>query len=166
MAGKIITTIMIMVFALTTAGFANEFKPPRSGQELGPGSAQGSDMGTSQKKMRHRAPKSPLDMLAKIQHDNIAVQVLSEITGQTAESIAQALQTQHMRELMESYNVDQEVFENAMDEKAIAFIGKAVENNSITQEQADEIIQMIENRPERPEPGTEPGTNQDDAAEL
>jgi len=153
MTKKIITTIMIMVFALCSTAMANEFRP-RPGQGFGPPPVDGTDTDVSQKEMRPRPPQGPFQMFVKFQQDNIAAEVLAAITGQTVESITEAMQTQDMREIIESYEIDRETFETAMDEKAVAFIAKAVENGSITQAQADSIIQMMEERPERPEPGT------------
>ncbi|MDM8536284.1 hypothetical protein QUF70_05985 [Desulfobacterales bacterium HSG17] len=175
MTKKIITTIMIMVFALCTTALAKDFRP-QPGQGFGPPAVDGTDndasgTDTSQKEMRPRPPKGPqgpLSMLAKVQQDNIAAEVLAAITGQTVESITEALQTQHMRELLESYEIEDEAFKDAMDEKAAAFIAQAVENGSITQEQADTIIQMMEERPERSErpERPEPGAMDNQATEL
>ena len=105
---------------------------------------------------RHGKQKGPLGHLMKCQKDNIHAEVLSGITGQPVETIREELNTQRHRDFMEKYNVDRETFRTAMDAKTVVLIQEALEDGRITQEQADDILDKMNNRPERPAPDSDP----------
>ncbi len=81
--------------------------------------------------------------LGKYLHDNMLVEALSEITGQSAETIKTALETQHPEALMETYGVDSEAFRTLMDAKTVTMAEKAASCGLITQEQAAEIAEKV-----------------------
>ncbi|MDM8523371.1 hypothetical protein QUF80_08365 [Desulfococcaceae bacterium HSG8] len=105
---------------------------------------------------RHGKQKSPMGHLMKCQKDNILAEVLSGITGQPAETIREELKTDRKREVLEKYNVDHETFRTAMDAKTVVLVQDALEDGRITQEQADDILDKMNNRPERPDPDSTP----------
>jgi len=105
---------------------------------------------------RHGRQKSPMGHLMKCQKDNILAEVLSGITGKPAETIGEELKTQRHRDIIEKYNVDHETFRIAMDAKTVVLIQEALEDGRITQEQADDILDKMNNRPERPDPDDTP----------
>ncbi|OQX21900.1 MAG: hypothetical protein BWK80_31915 [Desulfobacteraceae bacterium IS3] len=134
MIKKMIAILMVMGMILSGIVFADEItkgkpqgtRPPCPNGAFLPGPPKG----------------HPAD-LGKYLHDNMLVEALSEITGQSAETIKTALETQHPEAVMETYGVDFEAFRTLMDGKTVAMAEKAAECGLITQEQAAEIAEKI-----------------------
>ncbi len=93
---------------------------------------------------RHGHPG--LAMLMRYQHDRMAAEVVSEITGQSLETITVEMDDTHFPEVIENYGIDPETFRSAMDQKVIQSINNAAEDGRITEAQAAGIIEKIENR--------------------
>ena len=100
---------------------------------------------------KHRHKGGGLMLLAKYQKKNLMVQVLSEMTGQSAEAIQAKLKDQHMRIVMQELNIDRQLFRSAMQAKVSQRIKEAAENGTITPEQENEILEKIKNRAQRHE---------------
>jgi hypothetical protein len=100
-------------------------------------------------KQRHKG--GGLMLLAKYQQKNLAVQVLSEMTGQSTEAISTKLKEQRMRTVMQGLNIDRQAFRTAMKAKIYERIKQAVEDGNITPEQQKDILEKIENRSKRRE---------------
>jgi len=92
-----------------------------------------------------------LMLLAKYQQKNLMVQVLSEMTNQSAEAIEAKLKEQRMRTVMEDLGIEREAFRTAMHAKISQRIKSAAANRSITAEQEKEILEKMENRSQRRE---------------
>jgi hypothetical protein len=114
-----------------------------------------------------------LQLLARYQQKNLRVQVLSEMTEQSAAAIQLKLKDQHMRGVMRELNIDRQAFRDAMQAKERARIQQAVSDGSITPEQEKEILAKIENRNKRRElmrklleKGIEDGTITRDEARM
>ncbi len=68
---------------------------------------------------------------------NARVEVLSELTGQSQETIKGKLEYKPVWSVLDEYKVDYTTFRSKMTEKRNTVIQKAVEDGRITQEQAD-----------------------------
>ena len=142
-----------------------------SGLALADNPAKGARQGFGFK--RHHSGGG-LMLLAKYQQKNLMVQVLSEMTGQSAEAIETNLKGQRMRTVMRDLNIDRKAFRAAMQAKIRQRIISAAADGSITAEQEKKILEKMENRSKRRElmsrlveKGIEDGTiSQEDAQVL
>ena len=100
---------------------------------------------------KHRHKGGGLMLLAKYQQKNLMVQVLSEMTGQSADAIESKLKDQRMRTVMQELNIDRQLFRSAMQTKVSQRIKEAAANGTITVEQEKEILEKLENRAQRSE---------------
>ena len=154
----IISCVMVVGIILSGLAFANE-------------QANGSRQGFGYKQ-RHKG--GGLMLLAKYEQKNLAVQVLSELSGQSTKTIRKKLKEQRMRTLMQELNIDREAFRTAMQAKVGERIKQAVANGTITADQEKEILAKMENRSKQRElmkqlieKGIEDGTiTQEDAQTL
>jgi polyhydroxyalkanoate synthesis regulator phasin len=112
-------------------------------------------------------------LLAKYQQKNLMIQVLSEITGESAADISTKLKEQRMRTVMQELNIDRQAFRTAMQAKVSERVKQAVANGSITPEQEKEILSKMENRSKRREvinqlieKGLEDGTITQEQAQM
>jgi hypothetical protein len=101
---------------------------------------------------RPRPPKHAGCLLGKYIHDNMVMEVLSDLTGQVPETLAAELEEGHIRGVLEKYQIDPETFRTAMDEKTVAAAQKAFECGLITSEQ---LADLIEKMAEEPAPSSE-----------
>jgi hypothetical protein len=95
--------------------------------------------------------KGGLQLLAGYQQKNLRVQVLSEMTNQSVETIQLKLKDQRMRSLMQELNIDRQAFRDAMQAKEREWIRQAVNDGSITSEQEKEILAKMETYSKRRE---------------
>ena len=100
-------------------------------------------------KQRHKA--GGLMLLAKYQQTNLMVQTLSEMTGQSAETIQAKFKDQRMRTVMQELNIDRQAFRRAMQVKVKERVKLAAVNGTITPEQEKDILTKIENGSKRRE---------------
>ena len=100
-------------------------------------------------------PRGPLGLLAKFQHQNLTVAVLAKLTGADAVTLASELELSHPGDILASYEIGMETFIAEMDAKMTVLVEAAIAAGTISQDQGDEIIDMIINKPERPEPPEE-----------
>lgn len=114
-----------------------------------------------------------LMLLVKYQQENLMVQTLSDLTGQPVETIQAKLKDQRMRSVMQEFNIDRQVFQNAMQANVKESIKQAAVNGTITVEQQKEILTKIENRTKRRElisqlieKGIEDGTITQEQAQM
>ena len=92
-----------------------------------------------------------LQLLVRYQQKNLKVQILSEMTGQSAEAIAVKLKDQRMRTVIQQLNIDRQAFRSAVQAKERERIKQAVTDRTITPEQEKEILAKMENRSKRRE---------------
>ena len=98
----------------------------------------------------HRAHgKDGLMPLTRYMHQNLAVAVLSEMSGQPADTVRQKMQDRHMRAFLEEYNIDRQAFRAAMKAKTTALVQNLASGGFITPEQAKEFGEKAERRAER-----------------
>lgn len=119
-----------------------------SGLALADNQAKGMRQGFGFK--RHHS-SGGLMLLAKYQQKNLMVEVLSEMTDQSAEAIKAKLKGQRMRTVMEDLGIEREAFRTAMHAKISQHVKLAAANGSITAEQEKEILEKMENRRQRRE---------------
>ena len=87
------------------------------------------------------------------------LEVLTEMTGKDAETVKANMQTLRMRALLESYGIDRESFRLEMDAKMTVLVNKAASCGLITEVQASEIIEAMQNRLQR-QPGPTAGVEE------
>jgi polyhydroxyalkanoate synthesis regulator phasin len=92
-----------------------------------------------------------LMQLTHYQHQNIKSQVLSELSGQSAEAINQKLKSQRMRAVIEELGIDRQAFRSAMQTKINNLIKQAAADGTITAEQEKAIFEKMENHANRRE---------------
>ena len=83
-----------------------------SGLAFADGQGKGSRQGSGFKK-GHKG--GGLMLLAKYEQTNLAVQVLSDLTGQSTEAIRTKLKEQRMRTVMQELNIDRQAFLDAIE---------------------------------------------------
>jgi len=74
---------------------------------------------------------------------NMTVQVLSELSGQTADAINQQLKDQHLRGVLTTYKIDPKAFHDAMHTKMAALIKLLADNGYLTAEQSNNIRETM-----------------------
>ena len=97
----------------------------------------------------HGPPRHSGHFLARALHENMALEVLTEMTGKDAETVKADMQTLRMRALLESYGIDREKFRLEMDAKMTELVNLAEECGLITEVQEAEIIEAMQNRLQR-----------------
>lgn len=100
----------------------------------------------------HSPPKHAGHFLARAIHENVVLEVLTEMTGKDAATVKADMQTLRMRALLESYGIDKESFRLEMDAKMTELVNLAEECGLITEVQEAEIIEAMQNRLQR-QPG-------------
>ena len=131
----IVASVLVMGMALSGPVFADN---QGKGQRPGLGFQQ-----------RHKG--GGLMLLAKYQQRNLMVQVLSEKTGQSTETVNTKLKEQGMRAVMQELNIDRQALRAALHAKVSECVKQAVADGSITQEQQKDILEKMENRSKRRE---------------
>jgi transcriptional regulator CtsR len=142
------------------------FSGPAFAGSQGKGDRRG--FGVSQ---RHKG--GGLMQLARYQQRNLAVQVLSEMTGQETEAIRTKLKQQRMPTLMQELNIDREELRAKMQAEVRNRVEQAAKNGTITAAQEQEILTNMENRSKRREvmqqlieKGIEDGTITQEQAQM
>ncbi|MDO9264943.1 MAG: hypothetical protein Q7U02_13325 [Desulfosalsimonadaceae bacterium] len=119
------------------------------------GWAFASDPGFGDQHAQKNPPPPPnigIHLLVKYEMDNMAVNVIAELTGQPVETIQASLAESDMRTLLEANVVNETLFRAAMKEKMLELVNEALANGRITQTQADEIIEKINTQPDAARP--------------
>ena len=94
-------------------------------------------------------PRHPGHLLSRAILENVALEVLTGNFGLDAATVKADMQTLGMREVLESYGIDGKTFRSRMDAKMTELVDKAASCGLITSEQASEIVEAIQNRPQR-----------------
>ena len=100
-------------------------------------------------KQHHKA--GGLQLLLRYQKKNLRVQVLSQMAGQSVETIQLKLKDQRMRSVIQELNIDRQAFRDAMQAKEKELIKQAATDKSITPDQEKEILAKMEYRTKRRE---------------
>lgn len=153
MKNSLLILFTLMMASLMTASIA--LAQPQFGQGPGPGPVMDGDTETTGQRPMRPEPRGPLGQLVKFQHRNLTIAVLAELTGVDADTIAAELELSHPSEILATHDIDMETFIAEMDAKMTVLVEAAVAAGTITEDQGDEIIDMIINKPERPEPPTD-----------
>ena len=119
-----------------------------SGLALADDPAKGAPRGYG---FKHQRSGGGLMLLARYQQENLMVQTLSEMTGQSAEAIQTQLDGRRMHTVIKDLGIDREAFRTAMQAKISQRIKAAVADGSITAEQEKEILEKMETRSQRRE---------------
>jgi len=99
----------------------------------------------------HPQENQALMLLTVYQHQNLKNQVLSELSGKSAEAINQKFKSQRMPAVIEELGIDRQAFRSAMQTKTNNLIKQAAVDGTITPEQEKAIFEKMENRAKRRE---------------
>jgi hypothetical protein len=91
-------------------------------------------------------PDGGIGLFTREVHDEMFAEVVAELTGKEVDTIMQELEDKHPKAVLQEYDIAPENFRSAMDAKMIEVVKESAEKGSITQLQADEIIERIQNR--------------------
>ena len=129
------------VFSIVFSGMAlAQF----TGQSASPGYRQ-----TSRGGDRHNRPRPVDNLLGRAIHEKMALEVLSELTGKDNETIQAEIDGLHRWEVLEFYGIDREAFRSVMATKVKETLEAAVSCGLITEKQASEITEALENLRQR-----------------
>lgn len=135
MQTAIVICVLSLGLALSGNAKASFMEVPQDGK-MGPG-------------FHHRG--EGMDFLERYMHENLMVQVLSEVTGQPPETIRQKIEERNIPAVFDEYKIDQDVFRKAMRAKTTSMIKKLTEDGFITAEQQKEIFERMEAHEQRRE---------------
>lgn len=92
-----------------------------------------------------------LKIASRYIHQNMAAQVLSDMTGQPIDTIRQQVEGQRLRTVLDDYQIDRKVFQTAMRSKINALINILAENGYITPTQEKTIVEKMDRQLQRRE---------------
>jgi len=101
----------------------------------------------------HRKAGKGMGGLTHLEARNMAVSAIVELSGQTAETVRQQLETDGFRKTVEAYGITREQMMQAMRPRVLTLIEQARDSGRITAEQADRLIQEVNKGPEAREEG-------------
>jgi hypothetical protein len=90
-----------------------------------------------------------LQLLSRYVQKNLATKALADITGQPVDTIVEQLKEQHLRGVMEKYQIDRAAFRSAMQAQTDALIKQLVDSGYITPEQQKAMAEKTQLRAQR-----------------
>ncbi len=116
------------------------------GAAVAAGKWDGADSGFRHKKGAHG--KDGLGPLTHYVKQTLAVSVLAEMSGQSAETVRQKLEDRRLREFMAENNIDRQAFRTAMQAKVDALVQYLAAGGYITPDQAKAYTEKVRRRSE------------------
>jgi hypothetical protein len=113
------------------------------GAALAAGKWDGAGSGFRQKGAHGRDGLAPLTRSVK---QNLAISVLSDLSGQPAETVRQELQNHRLHSFLAEYSIDRQAFHQEMQAKVSALVQYLAAGAFITPEQAQQFNERIEHR--------------------
>ena len=114
-----------------------------------------------------------LMILSPYIHQNMTVQVLSEITGKPVDTIREQIEGRRLRTVLDDYQIDRKAFQIAMRSKINALIATLAKDGYITPDQERSIVEKMDRQMQRRdlmksliEKGVEDGTITPEQAQL
>lgn len=150
--------VVVFTLALTATGFG-VCAHAQDGPPMGPGfennstgfEGAGTEGFQPANRPQRRRPPHIGGLLGRTLHDNLAAETLAELTMQDVSVIQEEMIGADLRDLLLSYEVSLKDFKAGMDLRSGDLLDRAVGCGLITHEEADSILEMIQNPPERPE---------------
>jgi hypothetical protein len=130
-----ISVIILLVFALALLGTVFAAGPPEPSS------------GCHRHHGRHGDGGGKL--LNRYLRENLAVQTLSEMTGQPADTIALKLRNERLHNLLSEYQIDREAFRTTMHTKMKNLVNQLAKTGYLTPQQEKEIVDRMEFRSQR-----------------
>ena len=87
--------------------------------------------------------------LSRLIRHNMVVQVLSQLSGQSADTITQQLKAQDLSGMLGTYKIDPQAFHSAMSSKLSALITLLTDNGYITTDQSIYVENRMANSAQR-----------------
>jgi hypothetical protein len=95
--------------------------------------------------------KSGPGQLMRYVRQNMAAQVVSEITNQPVETIRTKMKEERLPAVLAEYQVDRKVFRDAMQLKVQDLLGKLVDSNYLTVDQRSRLLAQMDQYAQRRE---------------
>ena len=130
-----ISVIILLVFALAFSGTVFAAGPPEPSSGFHRHHGRHGDGGAK--------------LLNRYVRENLAVQALSEMTGQPAETIALKLRDERLHDLLSEYQIDREAFRTSMHTKMKDLVNQLAKTGYLTPQQEKEIVDRMEFRSQR-----------------
>lgn len=95
---------------------------------------------------RRHGPPPPfgaLHLVCKAFHENMTIEVLTELTEESAETVKAVVEERRVPEFLEEHSIDPEAFRSALLAKAETWVSRAVACGLVTEEQAAQIKQAM-----------------------
>jgi hypothetical protein len=130
-----ISVIILLVFALALSGTVFAAGPPEPSSRFQPHHGRHGDGGAK--------------LLNRYLRENLAVQTLSEMTGQPVETIALKLHDDRLPDLLSEYRIDREAFRTTMHAKMKDLVNQLAKTGYLAPQQEKEIVDRMEFRSQR-----------------
>ena len=89
--------------------------------------------------------------LARYVRENMAAEVIAEISKQPVDTIRTELQEKRLRAVLQEHQIDRKAFGDAMHAKFQGLLGKLVESNYLTVDQRNQIVARMDQFAQRRE---------------
>jgi len=130
-----ISVIILLVFALALSGTVFAAGPPETSSRFQSHQGRRGDGGAK--------------LLNRYLRENLAVQTISEMTGQPVDTIALKLRDGRLYDLLSEYQIDREAFRTTMHTKMKELVNQLAETGYLTPQQEKEIVDRMEFRSQR-----------------
>jgi len=130
-----ISVIILLVFALALSGTVFAAGPPETSSRFQSHQGRRGDGGAK--------------LLNRYLRENLAVQTISEMTGQPVDTIALKLRDGRLHDLLSEYQIDREAFRTTMHTKMKELVNQLAETGYLTPQQEKEIVDRMEFRSQR-----------------
>ena len=130
-----ISVIILLVFALALSGTVFAAGPPETSSRFQSHQGRHGDGGAK--------------LLNRYLRENLAVQTISEMTGQPVDTIALKLRDGRLHDLLSEYQIDREAFRTTMHTKVKDLVNQLAKTGYLTPQQEKEIVDRMEFRSQR-----------------
>jgi hypothetical protein len=130
-----ISVIILLVFALALSGTVFAAGPPETSSRFQSHQGRRGDGGAK--------------LLNRYLRENLAVQTISEMTGQPVDTIALKLRDGRLHDLLSEYQIDREAFRTTMHTKMKDLVNQLAKTGYLTPQQEKEIVDRMEFRSQR-----------------
>jgi len=130
-----ISVIILLVFVLALSGTVFAAGPPETSSRFQSHQGRHGDGGAK--------------LLNRYLRENLAVQTISEMTGQPVDTIALKLRDGRLHDLLSEYQIDREAFRTTMHTKMKDLVNQLAKTGYLTPQQEKEIVDRMEFRSQR-----------------
>ncbi len=146
---RIILTVMLSGVFLSAPAWAQYGDGGGSRGYGGPDRPYRGDGGDGPDQRQRRPRKNCGMLIGRFLHQGMAMEVLTEMTGQPANTIKAQAKSGGMRRVLQTYSIDREKFRQAMDRKTGKLLEEIRRCNLLSREQVSEMQSIMKRRKER-----------------